>query len=979
MKRKVFIMISLLITILALSSCSKKITVTFNYIYKTEEVTVKKGKTVEKPIDPIREGYTFQKWTYRGQPYDFSQKVKENITLFAEYTKNKEPITYLDAPQNVKCNNSIISFDEVKNATSYKVIIGDEVYETKTNSFNATKILNDCGFAFVSVIACNDKVESVESEIILAEKNFTEDEIEIILDIKGSIPTDPNIVATLNDYAVAVKKYNFTLDEFNSISDFSQLIEENRFGDYIGAYIFITNANMKYAYVQLGFLEKPVYQYEMQELFDDMIEKKVYTSSYKKALEDEMFANLIVGYLGYFSYLVKVKPENYKTIYEYLENLSSVTVNNINPLSFEIRKENEQITFISKVDKKEYKLTNEEFMNIMNYYYQYKEKTSTSSTREKIYKVEKAYGEYLYNLAYYNQIKELDSKIRETEIKFIYSLEKNKDTFNQTLKDIYNLVLDIQDGKFNELIEIINEIIDGNTSITNVTNLKNELIEALSILQNIFKSKENIDIVLEIFENAAVLFNEIGDSSFVLLKSEINLVIELLNKLEETLNEINPTDLQAALNLINNPNDQIAIDAAKEIIELFRNNFSKIEYDEPDTNVLIYHYDLLIKQYLGENYKSLLSIKYGLKFTEEEYDQFSQELNKFFDYISEYENINQITDLLTNIIYNKDLNFDELSNKNEIIDFINYILNYFNKEKCDEYSYYIKSYLSSIYRDYDYDLNEYYNELSNNFSVILKKYLVDSLIENLMQFTDETTEEKLDILESTLKIVKEFFTNDEMKQYIESSNKLDNILNNKNNNLQYSELYNDYSSSIDKLISLIGEYDIALKDDETKLINDLRKLYKDINWVYPEWLTIEVDLENRCVNFKLKDDLVEKVSDIKIISYGGFDLELLRTNLSSTFVLRNYEIIPEIKDTMLTFSFETITNILENNMFTKINEENMNRFKTGEYNLSIEFKENKKFITVSVNGKNIVYANVLSLAYSKLLGEYAEIIFNKTE
>ena len=175
----------------------------------------------------------------------------------------------------------------------------------------------------------------------------------------------------------------------------------------------------------------------------------------------------------------------------------------------------------------------------------------------------------------------------------------------------------------------------------------------------------------------------------------------------------------------------------------------------------------MIKQYLGENYKSLLSIKYGLKFTEEEYDQLSQELSKFFDYISEYENINQITDLLTNIINNKDLNFDELSNKNEIIDFINYILKYFNKEKCDEYSYYIKSYLSSIYRDYDYDLNEYYNELSNNFSVILKKYLVDSLIENLMQFTDETTEEKLDILESTLKIVKEFFTNDEMKQYNE--------------------------------------------------------------------------------------------------------------------------------------------------------------------------------------------------------------------
>lgn len=979
MKRKIFIVIALFITLITLSSCNKKLTVTFNYIYKVEEVTVKKGQTVEKPIDPEREGYTFQKWTYRGQPYDFSQKVKDNITLFAEYTKIKEPVTYLDTPQNVKCNNSIISFSEVKNATSYKVKIGDEVYETKTNSFNATEILNDCGFAFVSVIACRDDIKSAESEPILIEKKFTEDELEIILEINGSIPTEPNIVATLNDYAVALTKYNFTLNELDSIKDITELITEDRFGDYIGAYTIISNADIKYSYAQMEYLEKPVYQYEMQELFDDMIAKNVYASAYKNALEDEKFVNVIVGYLGYFSYLVKVKPDNYKTVYEYLENSLAVTVNNINPFSFEIRKENEQIIFISKFDQKEYKITTEQFMNIMNYYYQYKEKTSNSSSREKIYKVEKAYGEYLYNQVNFNQIKELDSKIRETEIKLLYNLEINKETFNQTIKDIYNLAQDIKNGKFNELIETINKIAEGNTSIVNVTKLKNQLIDALAILQNVASSKEDIEIVLEILENATVMFNGISESSFVLLKSEIYLAIEILNKLDETMNEINPSDLQAALNLINNQNDQIAINKTKEIIDLFINNFKEIEYDEPDINVLIDYYDLLIKQYLGENYKSLLSIKYGLKFKEEEYEQFSQELNKFFDYISEYENINQLTDLLTNIINNKDLNFDELSNKNEIIDFINYILNYFNKEKCDEYSYYIKSYLSSIYRDYDYDLNEYYNELSNNFSVILKKYLVDSFIENLTQFTDETTEEKLDILESTLKIVKELFTNEEMKQYIESSNKLDNILNNKNNNLQYSELYNDYSSSIDKLISLIGEYDIALKDDESKLITDLKILYKDINWVYPEWLTIEVDLENRCVNFKLKDDLIEKVSDIKIISYGGFDLELLRTNLSSTFVFRNYEIMPEIKDTMLTFSFETITNILENNMFTEINEENMNRFKTGEYNLSIEFKENKKFITVSVNGKNIVYANVAALQYSTLLGEYIDIILNTGE
>ena len=67
--------------------------------------------------------------------------------------------------------------------------------------------------------------------------------------------------------------------------------------------------------------------------------------------------------------------------------------------------------------------------------------------------------------------------------------------------------------------QIINKITAGDTSITNVTELKNQLIEVISIIQKTIKSKENLIITLEILENATAMINNIGESTFILLKS----------------------------------------------------------------------------------------------------------------------------------------------------------------------------------------------------------------------------------------------------------------------------------------------------------------------------------------------------------------------------------------------------------------------------------------------------------------------------
>lgn len=51
--------------------------------------TVVSGKTVTKPSNPTRSGYTFKGWYLNGAEYNFSSKVTKNITLTAKWEKNK--------------------------------------------------------------------------------------------------------------------------------------------------------------------------------------------------------------------------------------------------------------------------------------------------------------------------------------------------------------------------------------------------------------------------------------------------------------------------------------------------------------------------------------------------------------------------------------------------------------------------------------------------------------------------------------------------------------------------------------------------------------------------------------------------------------------------------------------------------------------------------------------------------------------------
>ena len=54
---------------------------------KINSQTVEKDGTVNKPVNPTKQGYTFVSWQLDGKDYDFSTKVTQNITLKAVWKK----------------------------------------------------------------------------------------------------------------------------------------------------------------------------------------------------------------------------------------------------------------------------------------------------------------------------------------------------------------------------------------------------------------------------------------------------------------------------------------------------------------------------------------------------------------------------------------------------------------------------------------------------------------------------------------------------------------------------------------------------------------------------------------------------------------------------------------------------------------------------------------------------------------------------
>lgn len=75
---------------------------------KTDSISVEKNKTATEPAKPTKEGFIFDGWYSDRKlktPYDFSEKVTNNITLYAKWTDEKNNADKPTTPGSIEWKN----------------------------------------------------------------------------------------------------------------------------------------------------------------------------------------------------------------------------------------------------------------------------------------------------------------------------------------------------------------------------------------------------------------------------------------------------------------------------------------------------------------------------------------------------------------------------------------------------------------------------------------------------------------------------------------------------------------------------------------------------------------------------------------------------------------------------------------------------------------------------------------------------------
>ena len=94
---------------------TRKVVVTFdsNGGDSIKQVEIKYGNTINKPVDPIKDGYEFVSWQYDNKDFDFDTKIIEDITLVAKWNKTTFTVIFDSnggsrvLAQRIKENNSV--------------------------------------------------------------------------------------------------------------------------------------------------------------------------------------------------------------------------------------------------------------------------------------------------------------------------------------------------------------------------------------------------------------------------------------------------------------------------------------------------------------------------------------------------------------------------------------------------------------------------------------------------------------------------------------------------------------------------------------------------------------------------------------------------------------------------------------------------------------------------------------------------------
>lgn len=122
--------------------------VTFDNDGVIEVVDVKEFDTVVRPVEPTKEGYTFEGWYYNGTKFDFTTGITRNITLEARWTE-------------ATAKKWVITFDTAggKYIENLNVVDGQKIEQIPTPTKDGYKFIgwyyNDQAFDFETIVTKN--------------------------------------------------------------------------------------------------------------------------------------------------------------------------------------------------------------------------------------------------------------------------------------------------------------------------------------------------------------------------------------------------------------------------------------------------------------------------------------------------------------------------------------------------------------------------------------------------------------------------------------------------------------------------------------------------------------------------------------------------------------------------------------------------------------------------------------------------------
>lgn len=134
-----------------------------NVEYKIDDVEIKKGETLEKPLPPVMSGFKFAGWYSGNKEFDFSEPIYKDVTLEAKWAKD---ISNVKTKDNNKTNDCKFALNN-----GFKDIYNVTLYNNKSEKISIEKAFNQYWYyndkCEVTYNTSNENVATIDKDGVI--------------------------------------------------------------------------------------------------------------------------------------------------------------------------------------------------------------------------------------------------------------------------------------------------------------------------------------------------------------------------------------------------------------------------------------------------------------------------------------------------------------------------------------------------------------------------------------------------------------------------------------------------------------------------------------------------------------------------------------------------------------------------------------------------------------------------------------------